>query len=52
VAGLSAADLERRGLHPTRGEFPVGAAIERFLVTHLEEHVVQLREILARRSAA
>jgi hypothetical protein len=52
AGGLSADDLERQGLHPTRGEFTVGAAIERFLVTHLEEHVVQLREILARRSAA
>ncbi|HEY7133380.1 MAG TPA: DinB family protein [Candidatus Limnocylindrales bacterium] len=51
AAGLSADDLERRGLHPTRGELTVGAAIERFLVTHLVEHVVQLREILARRSA-
>jgi hypothetical protein len=27
----------------------IGASIDRFLVTHLEEHVAQLREILARR---
>ncbi len=50
AGGLSAADLERRGLHPTRGELTVGASLERFLVTHVEEHVVQLREILARRT--
>ena len=49
AAGLSAADLERTGLHPTRGELTIGASIDRFLVTHLEEHVVQLRDILARR---
>jgi len=52
AAGLSADDLDRRGLHPLRGELSVGASIERFLVTHLEEHVAQLREILARRTAA
>ena len=49
--GCPPADLERRGLHPTRGELTIGASIDRFLVTHLEEHVAQLREILARRGA-
>jgi hypothetical protein len=49
AGGLSAADLERTGLHPTRGELTIGDSIDRFLVTHLEEHFVQLREILARR---
>ena len=49
AGGLSDADLDRVGLHPTRGELTIGASIERFLVTHLEEHVAQLREILARR---
>jgi hypothetical protein len=49
--GLSAADLERTGLHPTRGELTIGASIDRFLVTHLEDHVAQLREILARRGS-
>jgi hypothetical protein len=51
AAGMSEADLERVGLHPLRGELTIGASIDRFLVTHLEEHVVQLREILARRGA-
>jgi hypothetical protein len=50
AAGLSEADLGRVGLHPSRGELTVGASVDRFLVTHLEEHVLQLREILARRS--
>jgi hypothetical protein len=48
LAGLSPADGERRGLHPSRGELTVGASAERFLVGHLEDHVTQLREILNR----
>jgi hypothetical protein len=46
--GLSAEDAARVGLHPSRGEITVGAAIEAFFVGHLEGHVTQLREILAR----
>ena len=48
LAGLKPADLERIGAHPTRGEMPVGAAVESFLTGHLEGHVAQLREILGR----
>jgi hypothetical protein len=51
VEGLSAEDAERRGLHPTRGELTVRDSVERFLVTHFEEHVEQLRGILARDTA-
>ncbi|MBA2381516.1 MAG: hypothetical protein H0V73_05325 [Chloroflexi bacterium] len=51
VASLGPGDAERLGLHPTRGELTIEASIERFFVTHLEEHVEQLRGILARRSA-
>ena len=51
LAGLSAADLARRGVHSTRGELTVGEAADRFLVTHVVEHVEQLRAILVRRSA-
>ncbi|MEO5940563.1 MAG: hypothetical protein ABIZ72_06290, partial [Candidatus Limnocylindrales bacterium] len=47
VAGLSAPDAARLGLHPSRGEITVGASLEPFLVGHLEGHVAQLREILA-----
>jgi hypothetical protein len=48
AAGLSAEDAARRGRHSTRGELSVAEAIERFLAGHLEEHVDQLRDILAR----
>lgn len=48
LAGLTPADLERRGVHSTRGELTVAASAERFLVGHLEEHVEQLQGILAR----
>ena len=33
---------EARGLHPTLGEMRVGPIVERFIVTHLEEHADQL----------
>jgi hypothetical protein len=49
AASLSAADGKRRGLHATRGEILVGESIERFLVTHFEEHIDQLRGVLDRR---
>ena len=52
VAELTPADLERVGAHPTRGEVTVGAAVESFLTGHLEGHVAQLREILARSGPA
>jgi hypothetical protein len=52
ASGPAAEHGERLGLHSSRGEITVAASIERFLVTHLEEHVEQLREILARRAAA
>ena len=52
VTNLAAADGERMGLHPRLGELAVRAAVERFLVTHLEDHVTQLHEILARRATA
>ncbi len=51
VSGLSAADLDRAGSHPTRGELTVADSIERFLCSHLEEHVAQLRRILDRPTA-
>jgi hypothetical protein len=43
---LGAADVEREGLHPRLGVMTVGALLERFTVSHLEEHVEQLRESL------
>jgi hypothetical protein len=50
--GLTPADLARRGLHPTRGEFTVSAMPDRFIVGHLAEHVVQIETILADAAAA
>lgn len=38
---------ERLGLHPRLGQLRVADAAERFLASHAEEHVLQLREILA-----
>ena len=43
---LSGRELQRRGQHATRGELTVEAILERFVVGHLEEHAVQLEEIL------
>ena len=48
---LSLAEAGRRGLHPARGELTVGDIVERFLVSHLEEHDGQLRAILAARGS-
>jgi hypothetical protein len=51
LAGLTPDDLERRGIHSARGEMTVGGSVDLFLVTHLAEHVEQLRTILAKRGA-
>ncbi|HEY0444145.1 MAG TPA: DinB family protein [Candidatus Limnocylindrales bacterium] len=48
LTALSAADVERRGIHPRLGEMSVAMIAERFVVEHLEEHVAQLRELVAR----
>jgi hypothetical protein len=47
IGRLGPADLARTGAHPTRGELTVEASLDRFLASHLEEHVRQLRSILA-----
>jgi len=44
---LTPADIERVGVHPSRGELSVLAIFERFVVGHLEDHVNQLGEIVA-----
>ena len=48
---LSASEAGRLGLHPVRGEFTIAALFERFLTSHVEGHVTQMREILAARGA-
>ena len=45
---LDAESRARRGTHPRLGEMTVDGMAERFIVGHLDEHVRQLEEILAR----
>ncbi len=49
---LSEAELARRGLHPRLGEMTVAEILPRFVVTHVEEHRVQLEATLEERSSA
>lgn len=46
---LGPADVARQGLHPRLGVMTVGELLDRFVVSHVEEHVRQLEEILAAR---
>lgn len=48
---LSPAECAREGLHPTIGAITVEAQFERFVTSHLEGHVTQLRDILDARGA-
>lgn len=47
LAGDPGAD-SRPGLHPRLGELSAAQLADRFVVSHLEDHVAQLRTILAR----
>jgi hypothetical protein len=49
LGALTAADLARRGLHPAGGSITVEAILDHVVVEHLEEHAVQLRDLLAAR---
>lgn len=44
---LTAADVARLGLHPTRGEQTIAQLLEQTVVGHLEGHLAQLRQALA-----
>ena len=46
---LTDADRARVGLHPRLGEMPAPDILERFVVGHAEDHIAQLRDILAAR---
>jgi len=48
---LTEDEAARVGVHPRLGEMTVTALFERFVVSHIEEHIVQLREILDARGA-
>jgi hypothetical protein len=52
IRSLAATDAARIGLHPRLGEMTVGRIVDRFLVGHLEDHVEQLRTILATRRSS
>jgi hypothetical protein len=45
--GLTSAEWNAVGLHQTRGEMDVEAIVERFVVSHLEEHADQLDRLRA-----
>ena len=47
LRSLDAGQAATLGRHVTRGDVAVSELAERFLVTHVEAHVAQLREILA-----
>jgi hypothetical protein len=47
LATLSDDERSRVGRHPTLGEMSPAAFLERFILGHAEEHVVQLEAILA-----
>jgi hypothetical protein len=42
LGSLTVAEAERRALHPTLGEMTVAQIAERYVVSHLEDHVRQL----------
>ncbi|HEU4571631.1 MAG TPA: DinB family protein [Candidatus Limnocylindrales bacterium] len=46
IDALAPADLARRGLHPIRGEVSVAELLDRFVASHLAEHVAQLQAVL------
>jgi len=47
LASIPPADQDRTGVHVRLGEMAIPAIFERFVVSHLEEHVRQLREVIA-----
>ncbi|HEY7591238.1 MAG TPA: DinB family protein [Candidatus Limnocylindrales bacterium] len=49
LSQLSAADAAREGAHPRLGPLTVRQVADRFVASHLEEHVEQLKAILAER---
>jgi hypothetical protein len=48
---LTDAERSRSGVHPRLGEMEASAIVERFVLGHGEEHIAQLTELLAARTA-
>ena len=49
IPTLSDAESAHVGVHPRLGEMPAPAILERFVMGHAEDHLTQLRDILAAR---
>ncbi len=49
IPTLTDAESARVGAHPRLGELPAPAILERFVIGHAEDHIAQLRDILAAR---
>lgn len=47
LLGLTDTQLAARGLHSRRGEMTVAEIVDRFIVSHLEEHADQLEKLAA-----
>ena len=47
LVGLTDAQWATRGIHPRRGDMTVADIVERFVVSHLEEHADQLEKLAA-----
>ena len=52
LAGLTAAEWNAVGQHPTRGPMDVEAIVGTFVVNHLEEHAEQLDKLAAAEAAS
>jgi hypothetical protein len=51
LGSMTPQELAKVGLHPRLGEMTVESIVQRQVVGHLDEHVVQLQTILAARQA-
>lgn len=51
MRAITDAEAGRLGIHPTLGEMTIAAMFERFVTSHIEGHVEQLRDILSSRGA-
>jgi len=45
---LTAADWDKRGMHPRLGEMTVAAMLDRFVISHVDEHAAQIEATLKR----
>lgn len=52
LPGLTPEDWARVGLHPRRGEMTVAQMLEVLVLDHIEDHVRQVADALARRGTA